>query len=155
MMSNNVLDPFAEMRMAALVAKFRSGDPSALPAPMAVRLATRGSAEALGLAGQVGQLQVGMRADIIAVDLNAPHLWPLLDSPGFAGNLIEQLVYAARASDVTLTIVDGRILMQDRQVRTLDEGQVRTEVHEMARDLARHAGVEGAVAGRLPKRVSW
>jgi 5-methylthioadenosine/S-adenosylhomocysteine deaminase len=155
MMSNNVLDPFAEMRMAALVAKFRSGDPSALPAPMAVRLATRGSAEALGLAGQVGQLRVGMRADIIAVDLNAPHLWPLLDSPGFAGNLIEQLVYAARASDVTLTIVDGRILMQDRQVRTLDEGQVRTEVHEMARDLARRAGVEGAVAGRLPKRVSW
>jgi 5-methylthioadenosine/S-adenosylhomocysteine deaminase len=152
MMTNNVLDPFAEMRMSALVAKFRSKDPAALPAGRVLSLATRGSAEALGLADEVSQIKVGMRADVIAVDLNAPHLWPLLDSPGYAGNLVEQLVYAARASDVTLTMVDGQILMRDRQVRTLDEAQVRTEVYDMAHDLARRAGVEGAVAHRLPKR---
>jgi 5-methylthioadenosine/S-adenosylhomocysteine deaminase len=155
MMSNNVLDPFAEMRMSALVAKFRSGDPSALPASRVLGLATRGSAEALGLAAEVGQIRVGMRGDVIAVDLAAPHLWPLLDSPGYAGNLIEQLVYAARSSDVTLTVVDGQVLMAGRQVRTLDEAQVRTEVHELAHDLARRAGVENAVAHRLPKRQSW
>ena len=110
MMSNNVLDPFAEMRMAALVAKFRSSDPAALPAPTVLRLAVRGGADALGLADLVGQVEVGMRADLIAIDLAAPHLWPLLDSAGFGGNLVEQLVYAARASDVTTTVVDGRVL---------------------------------------------
>ncbi len=151
MMSNNVLDPFAEMRMAALVAKFRSSDPAALPAPTVLRLAVRGGADALGLADLVGQVKVGMRADLIAVDLAAPHLWPLLDSAEFAGNLVEQLVYAARASDVTTTVVDGRVLMQDRQVLTLDTDAIRTEVRTMARDLARRAGVESAVAGRLPK----
>jgi 5-methylthioadenosine/S-adenosylhomocysteine deaminase len=153
MMSNNVLDPFAEMRMAALVAKFRDSDPAALPASQVLRLAIRGSADALGLAESVGQVKVGLRADLIAVDLGAPHLWPLLDSPTHAGNLVEQLVYAARASDVTTTVVDGRVLMRDRQVLTLDADEVRREVDIMARDLARRAGVEQAVAGRLPKRA--
>jgi 5-methylthioadenosine/S-adenosylhomocysteine deaminase len=154
MMSNNILDPFAEMRMAALSAKYRSGDPAALPAQRVLELAIHGSADALQLGGQVGSIELGKRADVIAVDLASPHLWPLLDSAEYGGNLVEHLVYAARASDVTTTIVDGRVLMSERRVRTLDEGEIRLEVAAMARDLARRAGVESFVNQRLPKQRS-
>ena len=151
MMSNNVLDPFAEMRMATLSAKYRSGDPAALPAQQILRLATAGSADALQL-GNVGAIVIGQRADLIAVDLASPHLWPLMDSAEYAGNLIEQLVYAARGADVSTTVVEGRVLMSERRVRSLDEAEIHAEVGLMARDLARLAGVESFVNRRLPKQ---
>jgi 5-methylthioadenosine/S-adenosylhomocysteine deaminase len=150
-MSNNVLDPFAEMRMAALLAKFRTDDVRVLPAMDVLRLAIRGSADALGLGELVGTIEIGKRADLIGVDLDRPHLWPLLTSDDALGNLIEQLVYAARGSDVTFSMVDGRVLMRDREVLTLDHDEVRGVVDAQARDLARRAGVEGSVLGRYPK----
>ncbi|GAA0714285.1 amidohydrolase [Dactylosporangium roseum] len=152
-MSNNVLDPFAEMRMACLVAKFRTGDPSVMSAPEVLRLATRGSARALGLEDLVGSVEVGKRADLVAVDLRGPHLWPLTGDEGHLGNLVEQLVYAARASDVSLTMVDGEILMSERRMRTLDEGAVREIVEAEAADLARRAGVDDHVVRRRPKSL--
>jgi 5-methylthioadenosine/S-adenosylhomocysteine deaminase len=139
------------MRMAALMAKFRDDDVRALPAMDVLRLATRGSADALGLGELVGTIEIGKRADLIGVDLDRPHLWPLLTSDDALGNLIEQLVYAARGSDVTFSMVDGRVLMRDREVLTLDHDEVRGVVDAQARDLARRAGVEGSVLGRYPK----
>jgi 5-methylthioadenosine/S-adenosylhomocysteine deaminase len=150
-MSNNTLDPFAEMRMAALVAKFRTGDTKVLPASDVLKLAIRGSAQALGLADQVGSIEVGKRADLIAVDLDRPHLWPLLDTDESLGNIVEQLVYAARASDVSFSMVDGSVLMSDRVVRTLDETHVRELARAQAFDLAQRAGVHQSVVRRGPK----
>jgi 5-methylthioadenosine/S-adenosylhomocysteine deaminase len=150
-MSNNTLDPFSEMRMAALVAKFRTGDTKVLPAKDVLKLAIGGSAKALGLADQVGSIEVGKKADIIAVNLDSPHLWPLLDTDDSLGNLVEQLVYAARASDVSFCMVDGSVLMSDRAVRTLDEASVREMVDTQARDLAHRAGVDHSVIRRGAK----
>jgi 5-methylthioadenosine/S-adenosylhomocysteine deaminase len=141
------------MRRAALAAKFRESDTRALPALEVLRLATRGSAAALGLGDEVGSIELGKRADIIAVDLNSPHLWPLFNDADSVGNLVEQLVYAARASDVRFSMVDGRVLMSDGRVRTLDQDEIREMVEEQSRDLARRAGVESSVVRRGPKTV--
>lgn len=118
---NNNLDGFLELRLAALIHKPRLG-PKAVPAATALRLATRGGAEALGLGAELGALTVGRRGDVIAVDLCAPHAVPV-------ANPISALVYAARASDVRHVAVDGRIVVRDRRLLTLDVGEV---LHEAA-----------------------
>jgi len=149
-LSNNNLDMFEEMRLGALLQKVWRDDAEALPCELVLRLATSRAAECLGLAGQIGSLEVGKRADMIIVNLHAPHMWPIIPEP--RSNVIEQLVYSANASDVLTTIVDGKVLMQDRQVMTLDEPQAEQMVHEAAQDLMRLAGLEGRldrIAGRL------
>jgi 5-methylthioadenosine/S-adenosylhomocysteine deaminase len=88
-------------------------------------LATRGSAAALGLQEQIGTLQVGKRADVIVVELNRPHLQPLHD-------VISQLVYAARGEDVRDVIVDGALVMRNRQLLTVDEEEVMARARECA-----------------------
>ena len=147
-LSNNRLDMFADMKAAAVLQKLAQGDASALPATLALRLATIESARCLGLADEIGSLEVGKKADLILVDLEPPHLWPLLT--GAEGNVVAQLVYAANAADVVTTIVDGRILMLDRQVRTLDEHAARDVVAAAARDLVERAfhSHAGAAHGR-------
>lgn len=148
-LSNNNLDMFEEMRLGALLQKLWRSDAETLPCELVLRLATSRAAECLGLGDQVGSLQVGKRADIIIVNLHAPHLWPVIPEP--RSNVIEQLVYAANAADVLTTIVDGRVLMQDRQVLTLDENQAEQMVHEAALDLMRLADLEerlDRIAGR-------
>jgi 5-methylthioadenosine/S-adenosylhomocysteine deaminase len=134
-LSNNRLDMFAEMKMAALLQRLDSKDASALSCRRALRLATIDGARCLGLEADVGSLEVGKKADVILVDLEQPHLWPLLS--GERGNVVAQLVYAACSSDVTTTIVDGKILMRDRCVATLDEAGAKDLVSSAARDLVR------------------
>lgn len=151
-MTNNNLDLFEEMRQAALVAKLREADPAALPAWTVLEMATVGGARALGLDDVIGTLEVGKRADLILVDLDRPHLWPLHRSEHSFGNLVEQLVYAARAGDVTGTVVDGKVLMDHGQIRTLDLSEVRSIVERQAGDLLRRAGAESTVMGRLDRR---
>lgn len=112
--SNNDLDMFGEMRMAALLAKGISGDPTAVPAPLALEMATLNGARALGLSDQIGSLIVGKSADIIAVDLNAPATQPVFDP-------ISQLVYAVSRDQVSHVWVAGRLLLRDRKALTLDE----------------------------------
>lgn len=115
--SNNDLDMFDAMRTAALLHKLTQDDPRALPAPTVLAMATRMGAVALGLGEQIGSLTAGRRADLIVVGTRQAHLTPMYDP-------VSHLVYAAKGSDVTTTIVDGRVLMRDRQVLTLDEGAV-------------------------------
>ena len=115
--SNNTLDMFETMKFASLLQKVICHDPSVLPAYEVLKMATINGAKALGIENQVGSLEVGKKADIILVDLSKPHLKPLHD-------LCANLVYSARGSDVDTVIVDGKILMQDRQVKTLDEKTV-------------------------------
>jgi 5-methylthioadenosine/S-adenosylhomocysteine deaminase len=151
-MTNNNLDLFEEMRQAALVAKLRKEDPAVLPAWTVLKMATIGGAEALGMADSIGTLEVGKRADLILIDLDRPHLWPFHRSESSFGNLVEQLVYSARGSDVVGTVVDGQVLMTDSNLRTLDLIEVREVVEQQGGDLLRRAGAESVVLERLGRR---
>ena len=115
--SNNNLDMFEEMRLAALVHKVNMFDATVVSAYEALSMATRGGARALGLANEIGQLTPGYKADIILVDTDRPHLTP-------EHNVVANLVYSAGAADVTETIVDGKLLMQDQELLTMDEKAV-------------------------------
>lgn len=121
---NNNLDGFHELRLAALLHKPRSG-PRTLPAPEIVRMATLGGAAALGLADQIGSLEVGKRGDVIAVDLNALHTVPTA-SPWSA------IAYAARAHDVRHVAVDGALVVRDGALTTLEVPRVREAARKAA-----------------------
>jgi 5-methylthioadenosine/S-adenosylhomocysteine deaminase len=129
--SNNDLDMFEEVRLAAFVAKAVSGNPTSLPAAQALSMATRLGARALHLGSLSGSLETGKRADLILVDLS-----PLHNSPRFrrdSDNPYAQIVYAAKATDVTDVMVNGRWLMRDRRLLTLDEGQLVAAAQDYAR----------------------
>ena len=128
--SNNDLDMFEEVRLASFVAKAASNDPTVLPAATALTMATRLGAQALHLGHITGSLEVGKRADMILVDIN-----PLHNTPRFKRdplNAYSQLVYASKSTDVTDVMVNGKWLMRDHQLLTLNE----IELIAQARDLA-------------------
>ena len=128
--SNNDLDMFEELRLAALLAKGASGDPTALPARLALAMATINGAGALFLDHLIGSLEAGKRADIIVVCVDEAH-----NAPRYAlseNNIYSRLVYAAKASDVRDTIVNGRVLMRDRQVLTLDAPAILAQAQAYA-----------------------
>jgi 5-methylthioadenosine/S-adenosylhomocysteine deaminase len=129
--SNNDLDMFEEVRLAAFLAKGATGDPTALPAATALTMATRLGAQALHLGDITGSLEPGKRADLILVELSALHNMPRFrrDPEG----VYAQLVYAAKASDVTDVMVNGRWLMQERVLLTLNEGDLLVKAQEYAR----------------------
>jgi 5-methylthioadenosine/S-adenosylhomocysteine deaminase len=118
--TNNDLDMFEEMRLAAYLAKVATMDPKVIPAPTALRMATRGGAEALGLGNEIGALMPGRRADLIQVSLDDAQLQPLYD-------VISHLVYVADASHVATVVVDGKLVMRERRILTLDTARVRKE----------------------------
>ncbi len=131
--SNNNLDIFEDMKICALVHKANKGDPSMLPAQNVLELATINGAIALGMGSEIGSIEVGKKADVVLVDLNRPNLTPLT-------NPISHLVYAARGSDVSTVIIDGKIVMENGQMRTLDEVEVLNFAVEQAKDLLGKAG---------------
>ncbi|MBI4344499.1 MAG: amidohydrolase family protein [Euryarchaeota archaeon] len=133
--SNNSLELFDDMKICALVHKLRSMDASAVPAEKVLEFATINGAKALGMEAEIGSLEAGKRADIILLDIDRPNLVPLT-------NPVSHVVYAARGCDVSTVIVDGRVVMEDRQLRTLDQGQVLAFAREEARDLFTKAGRE-------------
>jgi len=138
-LSNNNLDMFEEMRLGAAIQKLHRQDATTMPCDLMLRMATMGGAQALGLDDEVGSLEPGKKADIVLVDLMAPHLWPIFRGP--RTNVVEQLVYSANAADVRTTIVDGQVLMEDRQVKTLDPQVVFEAAQEAATNLAQRAGL--------------
>ncbi|MCX7069653.1 MAG: TRZ/ATZ family hydrolase [Gammaproteobacteria bacterium] len=115
--SNNDLDLLAETRTAALLAKGASGDPRAVPAATALKLATLNGARALGIDNETGSLAVGKSADFIAIDLSPASTTPVYD-------VISTLAYAVGRDQVTDVYVAGRALMRNRQLLTLDEPAV-------------------------------
>jgi 5-methylthioadenosine/S-adenosylhomocysteine deaminase len=115
--SNNDLDMFEAMRQTALLAKLATRDPTAVPAAAALAMATIGGARALGMEQQIGSLEPGKRADLISVSMSAARQTPLYDP-------ISHLVYVTRGDDVRTTIVNGRILMLNRHLLTLDRTSV-------------------------------
>lgn len=121
--SNNSLDVWESMALTALVQKSTTGDPRWLTARQALHHATLQSARAVGLGDRLGTLAPGRRADIVLVDLSGPHTQPVHD-------LAATLVHSARSSDVRTTVVDGRILMRDRELLTIDVPAVVRELGE-------------------------
>lgn len=115
--SNNALDMFGAMDAAARIQKFHLGDPATLPAETIFRMATMGGAQALNLHDEIGSLEPGKRADIVLLDMQRPGLTPLY-------SVYSHLVYAVRGSDVDTVIVNGRIVVRDRRILTVDEGAV-------------------------------
>ena len=123
--SNNDLDMFEAMRQAAFLHKLTTGDPRAVPAGAALAMATIEGARALQMDDRIGSLEPGKRADMIIVSMAGARQTPMYDP-------VSHLVYVARGDDVTTTIVNGRILMRDRKVLSLDETAVLREANEMA-----------------------
>lgn len=123
--SNNDLNMWEEIRLAALIHKGVNYDATVMPAQTVMYMATKGGAEAVGLGSLVGDIVVGKRADLIQLDLTGPHMTPLYD-------VISHLVYAVNGSDVVTTIVDGNILMEDGKVLTLDAEEIRRQANEIA-----------------------
>ncbi|MGR4851560.1 amidohydrolase [Streptomyces sp. LARHCF252] len=121
--SNNSLDVWESMALTSLVQKSAEGDPRWLTSRQALHHATLQSARAVGLGDSVGSIAPGRRADIVLVDLTGPHTRPVHD-------LAATLVHSARSSDVRTTIVDGRILMRDRTLLTIDVPAVAGELEE-------------------------
>lgn len=128
--SNNNLDMLEEMHLAALLAKGATYDPTVLPARQVFSMATRQGAKALYLDHLTGSLEPGKRADLAVVDLRALHNWPhfTLDSD----MIYSRLIYAARSGDVTEVMCNGRWLMRDRALLTLDEAAIRQGAADIA-----------------------
>lgn len=121
--SNNTLNMFGEMNACALLHKIAQSDPTALPAATVLDMATLGSAAALGWE-DLGKLETGGPADLIALDLNSPNLEPMY-------NPVSHLVYAASGHEVTLTMVDGRILYQNGSYHTIDYPLAQQEMRRI------------------------
>jgi 5-methylthioadenosine/S-adenosylhomocysteine deaminase len=126
---NNRLDMFTEMRSCALLQKVLCGSQS-MPASHALRMATIGGARALGLADEIGSVEIGKRADLILLNLDRLHTTPRPDP-------ISTIVYSAEAWDVEIVIIDGQIVMRERELLTLDERAVITQARIEAEQLMR------------------
>jgi 5-methylthioadenosine/S-adenosylhomocysteine deaminase len=123
--SNNNQDMFQEMNLAAKLQKFSRMDPTALPAEQTVAMATITGARALHIDKQTGSLEAGKKADIIVVDTTAAHATPMY-------NVYAQIVYALKDSDVRTSVINGKLVMEDRKILTLDEAAIiaRAEVYK-------------------------
>lgn len=124
--SNNDVDLFAEMDSAAKLHKVFRRDPTVMTAGQTLDMAVRGGALALRAETEIGSLEPGKKADIIVIDLDQPHLTPMYD-------ISSHLVYAARGGDVAHSVIDGRVVMRDRIMTTVDEAEIFHKVREISR----------------------
>jgi 5-methylthioadenosine/S-adenosylhomocysteine deaminase len=146
--SNNDLSMWEEMDTAAKLHKLVANDPKVVSAAEALEMATIRGARALHLEREIGSLEEGKRADLIVVDFDAPHQTP-------AYNVYSHLVYATKAADVRHVVVEGRLLMRDRRLLTLDEAAIRREARawgERVRQSLAPAGSPAPPAGNTEER---
>jgi 5-methylthioadenosine/S-adenosylhomocysteine deaminase len=123
--SNNDLDMFGAMRQASFLAKQVTHDPTAVPAQKALDMATIDGARVLGMENTIGSLEPGKRADLITVSMSAARQTPLYSA-------VSHLVYVTRGDDVRTTIVNGKVLMKNRQLLTLDRASVIADANRLA-----------------------
>ncbi|MEM7348940.1 MAG: amidohydrolase [Chloroflexota bacterium] len=127
--SNNTLDIFESLRLMAMLQKHEARNPEVMTIPAALNIATQGSARVVGLGDRIGQLSPGYLADLILVDMSGPHCQPLHSRTA-------SLVYNVRASDVQTVIINGQIVMRNRQILTLDKAHIIAEVNKSMERLA-------------------
>ncbi|MCK4809234.1 MAG: amidohydrolase family protein, partial [Candidatus Aenigmarchaeota archaeon] len=126
--SNNSLDMFTEMKVCALLHKFSNNNPEVASAQQVFDMATRGGAKVLGLDKEIGSIEAGKQADIVLVNLKDISMIP-------NHNPVSNIVYSANGSCVNTTIVKGRILMENRILKTIDEEKVTDKVNKFASTL--------------------
>ena len=131
--SNNNLDLFSEMDMAAKLHKVNSGDPTVMDAGTVLKMCTIDGARALGLEKVTGSIEPGKKADIIVIDTRQPHLTPMY-------NPVSHIVYAARGGDVATTIINGKVVMQDRKLLSINVQEVMEIIRMFAKDIKGNAG---------------
>jgi 5-methylthioadenosine/S-adenosylhomocysteine deaminase len=124
--SNNNLDLFQEMDSAAKLHKVHRLDPTVMPSPTVLEMATLGGARVLGMEEEIGSLEAGKKADVIVLELNRPHLQPMY-------NPVSHLVYSATGADVRDVIIDGKLVMENRNLLTLDEEEILEQAKEWGR----------------------
>jgi len=144
---NNNFDMFEEMKVASLLGKLKDLDAAAMDSWQVLRMATILGARAIGLDHEIGSIEPGKRADIIAVRTDTPRMTPLFgDGPYF--NLQHNLVHAVRGSDVAMTMIDGRIVVEDGDLKTANLQEIIAEIHKAAPGLfARRAAFLAQNAG--------
>lgn len=126
--SNNNLNMFEEMHLASIVNKAVNEDAISVPGIKALEMATINGAKALGWEKEIGSIEVGKKADMILIDTDKSHLYP-------RHNIISALAYSTQGSDVDTVIVDGKILMENRELKTLDVEKIKYMVEKKAKDL--------------------
>ena len=126
--SNNTLNMFKEMTICSFVQKVNAMDPTVLPAEEILKLGTIGGAKAMRWDDEIGTLEVGKKADLILVDINKAHFAPW-------NNTVSDLVYSAQGSDVKTTIVNGKVLMKNYEVLTMDVEKIMAETSRIARNV--------------------
>jgi 5-methylthioadenosine/S-adenosylhomocysteine deaminase len=131
--SNNDLDMFEEMRLAALLAKTVSNDPTVLPARQALELATIGGARAVHMSEVTGSLEPGKRADMAVVAMDGLHNWPHFNNNAEA--IYSRLVYAAKSTDVVHVVCNGRWLMREKALLTINEAEVKEKASQVAAEI--------------------
>jgi 5-methylthioadenosine/S-adenosylhomocysteine deaminase len=130
--SNNNLDLFEELRMVALLHKGVHQEPTLIPASQALEMATLGGARALFLENEIGSLETGKKADLIVLDIDQPHYTP-------TNNLLSHVVYAGRGSDVKHVMIDGRWVVWNREIITVDEEEILFEAERALQHLLERA----------------
>ncbi len=133
--SNNTLDLFRELRMAAVIHKLRKLNPETLPAFQVLEMATVNGAKTLGMEKGIGSLEKGKKADVIIVDFKKPHVTPFHNIPS-------TLVYSTVGGDVDTVIVDGKVVMRERKVLTLKEEEIIDKANACFKELVEKAGME-------------
>lgn len=127
--SSNDLNLWNNLRLAPILQKTLQSDPTVMPAPQVVKMVTCDAARALGLGNKIGSLQVGKRADITLLDLNGVHAQPLYD-------VYAQLLYALGREDVSTVLIDGQVVLRDRQLCTVNESEMRSQLRELAAEIS-------------------
>ncbi len=122
--SNNNLDMLQEMRTCALLQKVNTLDPTVIPAYNALEIATYNGAQVLRVGDQIGQIKAGLKADLIILDLQTANMTPNYD-------VVANIVYAAQASDVETVIIDGRVIMENRIIKTFNEEEVINKAQQI------------------------
>lgn len=126
--SNNNLNMFEEMNLAAVINKAVNESAVSIPAITAIEMATSNGAKALNWEDEIGSIEVGKKADLILVDMNKPHLYP-------RHNVVSALAYSCQASDVETVIVDGKVLMEKYELKTIDIEKVMYNAEKVAHSL--------------------
>ena len=126
--SNNTLDMFETMKVCALLHKAHRWDPTVLNAQKVLDLATIGGARALGVEREIGSIEIGKRADIILINGKRPNMMPIHGRD----TVVSDLVYSVSSGNVDTTIVDGSVLMQDREIKTVNLDEVLPRTQELA-----------------------
>lgn len=142
---NNCNNMFNEMKFTAILNKCRAQDPGVFPAWKVLRMATIEAAHAIGLGKEIGSIEVGKKADIIMVDFTQPCLTPIIHYP--IRNIVPNLVYSAKGSEVEMVMVDGKVLIDGFKVVSVDEKKVVSDAQEAA---ARVAKAAEAPFSRIP-----